>query len=109
MAAYKDHNWAELLLLNDMAEELLAGDAQDAISFGAMETIQREIEKISLKIQDLQQKMEELKTRPPYCYEELLATPAKVLKKREELDKMIEQSEEALASLKEMLARIEMQ
>ena len=109
MAAYKDHNWAELLLLNDMAEELLAGDAQDAISFGAMETIQREIEKISLKIQDLQQKMEELKTRPPYCYEELLATPAKVLKKREELDKMIEQSEEALASLKEMLANIETQ
>ena len=69
--------------------------------------IQRESEKITEKIEELKRKMEELKARPPYCYEELLADPAKVRKKREELDALIEQTEEAIASLEELLATFE--
>ena len=109
VAAYKEQNWDGLLLLNDMVEELLAGNEKDVPSFGLMETLQRECEKITEKIGELQRKMEELKTRPPYCYRELLENPAKVLKKRGELDALIEQTEGAIASLKEMLANYEKQ
>lgn len=109
VSAYKEQRWDELLLLNDMVRDMLNGNAQDGLSFGAFDAIQREIEKISEKIHSLQQKMDELKTKPPYCYEELLANPAKILKKREELDNLIEQSETAIASLKELLAKYETQ
>ena len=109
VAAYKEQNWEGLMLLNDMVEELLVGNARDVPSFGLMETLQRECEIITGKIGELKRKMEELKARPPYCYEALLANSAKVLEKREELDALIEQTEEATASLKEMLATFEKQ
>ena len=107
VAAYKEQNWEGLMLLNDMVEELLAGNEKDVPSFGLMEAIQRENEKITEKIEELKRKMEKLKARPPYCYEDLLANPAKVRKKREELDALIEQTEEAIASLEELLATFE--
>lgn len=107
VVAYKEQNWDGLMLLEDMVEELLAGNAQNEPSFGLMGAIQREIEKITEKIGELKRKMEELKAQPPYCYKALLENPAKVLEKREELDALIEQTEEAIASMKEMLATFE--
>jgi hypothetical protein len=102
--AYKQNNWDELLLLADMVDELLGGTIDYLEKIGTLSQLKQEFEKISKKITDLEQQIADTRKRIPFSYETLLADPAAVRKKRQELDAQISLYKEHINNLKEIRA-----
>ena len=97
--AYKHNDWPELNILGDMVEALLKGGEVKVHTPGRMEELREEQQRISQKIADLRNRMEQLRREPPFVYEKLLADAAAVHEKREELDELRENFEKHIEEL----------
>lgn len=102
MAAYKSSNWKELFLLADMTEEFLQGKKNLPIAEDTMEELKKQETALLNKLELLKNNMVEMKTKPPFCFEELLQDPAQVLAKRKELDEEIGKCKDLIVNLKQI-------
>lgn len=98
--AYKHNNWEELLLLADMADELLGGTIDYVEKIETLTILTQEFEKITKKITDLEKQIAETRKRVPFSYEDILSNPSAVRQKRKELDEQISLCKEHINSLK---------
>lgn len=101
--AYSSFDWQELIMLGDLVDEVLKGNAEHNTPLNSLEKLQAQIEQLEDKISALDKKRSELKTKPPYCYEKLLEDPSAVMEKREELDKQIADVETNCEQLQKIL------
>lgn len=99
VAAYKRSDWMELNILADMVDALLEDGNVVVPVPDRMEEIQEEQKRISQKMADLRNRMEQLRREPPFVYEKLLADAAAVKEKREELDELRENFEKHIEEL----------
>ena len=86
--AYKNNDLLELNILGDMVLALLKEGDVKVHTLDRMEEIREEQERISQKIADLRNRMEQLRREPPFVYEKLLTDVAAVQEKRKELDEL---------------------
>ena len=97
--AYKSCDWLELNILGDMAVALLKGGDVKVHIPDRMEELREEQERLGKKIADLRNRMEQLRSEPPFVYEKLLADVTAVREKREELDELREDFEKHIGEL----------
>jgi len=100
--AYKSWDWQELNVLSDMAYDLLNRKEIKLQELNGMEAVLDQQKKISAKIETVRLKTQELRSRPPFTYEELLSSPKAVNEKRRELDELKAQFEEHIQQLTAM-------
>ncbi|MBQ7695973.1 MAG: hypothetical protein IJT50_12725 [Lentisphaeria bacterium] len=97
--AYKNNDFLELNILGDMVEALLKEGDVKVHTLDRMEEVREEQERISRKIADLRNRMEQLRREPPFVYEKLLTDVAAVQAKRRELDELRENFEKHIEEL----------
>ena len=101
--AYRTCNWPELVLLGDLAQEMLKDGAQDFPAEDTMEALRNQLEKLTEKLAQLEKQIETLHARPPFTYQNLLKDPEAITKRREELDDQIEMLQEQKEFLQQHL------
>lgn len=101
--AYHFNDWDEILLLHDMADEMLHGKKDYVNSITSLDHLKMELKKITQKIADLEQLIANTKERVPYSYEKILMNPAEVTRKRNELDQEIAICNDYIKTLKDFL------
>ncbi len=106
LEAYKGNHLDELLLVEDMAEELLAGMQRDEKPTDTPDALQQRIVKLEGKIAELQAQIATTKGRFPFTEAELLVNPAAVLERRKELDQQIAAWESQLKELEKIVAEL---
>ncbi len=98
-AAYRNGDLSRLMLLEDMAEELLSGRPAHA---PAPDDMRKRIQELEQKCDKLSAAMERLQKEKPFVWRELLADSRKVQRRRAELDKLISVCLENKTMLEEM-------
>ena len=98
--AFQTGNWPELMLLADLAEAFLGKKAdQSQPSMNQMEALLRQKDTLKEKLATLEKRIEELQSRPPFTFQELLSDPDAILKRRAELATELEQLQQLFDSL----------
>ena len=100
--AYKANDWNELFLLADMADELLEGKIDYVEKIDSLTLLREELEKITRKAAGLAEQIADTRRRVPFSYEEILADPKAVCRKRQELDEEIRLCKGHIEALKEI-------
>ena len=104
MDAYKANDLQELRLVEDMAEEILAGQRASTKTMDPLEVLQQRIVKLEGKIADLKERIAAIQTQFPFTEKELLANPEAVSERRRLLDQQIG---DLLARLEEVTAMVQ--
>ena len=97
--AYRNRDWRELNILADMVYDLLDGRKPDVGDPDRMEQLLAEQRRIAAKIDDLRERMGEMRRHPPYSYMELLKDDRAVNAKRRELFELLHGFERHIAEL----------
>ena len=101
--AYKSGDWLELNILADLAYDMLDGrNAAEADELNSLDAIRRDTESMMKKTADLRDRIQEMKSHPPFSQRDLLSDPDAIALRRKELMKLIRQNESWLNELEEM-------
>lgn len=83
--AYEEGNWENVKYLAGLVDNVLNGKKTFVISADGMAELEASISKLETQRLELCEKLAELKTRPPFTYEELLADDNRVEERRNQL------------------------
>lgn len=100
--AYKSSDWKALHLLADMTEEFFAGRRDAPGTPATLELLREQQDRLEKKIKGLRETIQEIQTRPPFTFRELLSDPDKVARRRRELDRQMEFLENHLAEVRKI-------
>jgi len=89
MDAYKDCYLNELRLVEDMAEEVLAGQRASVETMDPLEVLQQRIVQLEGKIAEIKNRISQKQMSFPFTERELLANPVAVTERRAALDQQL--------------------
>ena len=89
MDAYKDCYLNELRLVEDMAEEILAGQRASVETMDPLEVLQQRIVQLEGKIAEIKNRISQKQMSFPFTERELLANPVAVTERRATLDQQL--------------------
>lgn len=89
MDAYKDCYLNELRLVEDMAEEVLAGQRASVETMDPLEVLQQRIVQLEGKIAEIKNRISQKQMSFPFTVRELLANPVAVTERRAALDQQL--------------------
>lgn len=108
--AYQGADWQWIQLLEDEVDEFLGRNGHrppEESSSSSLERLNKEKSKLAQKRALLEERMDKIKSKPPYTYLEFLSKPTEVRARRKELDQQILQHEEHLRTLQAHLKELE--
>ena len=99
---YADKNWRQLKFLVSLVDEVVSGNADFAATPDGLEELRTACKFLEAKGREVAKEIADLKATVPFTYEVLLEDPDLLGRKRDELEKKIEELENAVAKYERM-------